>query len=362
MGVLDGIDRPALAAVLPGLGSEARPSGRRRQRDLPPRALPRVRPDGAFLRAGDSRRREAEDRPDVGRRGGGEGDRDDARGLRPPEVVGAQLHRETSRGATSTTGDVDVIVTDGFTGNVILKVSESLAHMVEEALKQEITRSLQASMGFLLSKDAFRAFKKRLDYSEIGGVPLLGVKGACLIGHGRSTAKAVRNAIRAADDFARARHPGEDPREGARVRSGAAQPLTSRRSGRGGTDVSRHDRGHRRGRSRADPDERRPREDGRHERRVDHVTRTGIRERRMAGGLGRPLGLRRGGVARGAGGRGGPAPRARRHHPRHGHAGPAHSVRGLHRPAEARGEEGRRVGPERRAARGGSTAFTSPTA
>ncbi len=100
-------------------------------------------------------------------------------------------------------GDVDVIVTDGFTGNVILKVSESLAHLVEEALKQEITRSLQASMGFLLSKDAFRSFKKRLDYSEYGGAPLLGVNGACLIGHGRSNAKAVRNAIRAADDFVR---------------------------------------------------------------------------------------------------------------------------------------------------------------
>ncbi|MDL1952103.1 hypothetical protein FBQ97_20160, partial [Acidobacteria bacterium ACD] len=104
-------------------------------------------------------------------------------------------------------GEVDVIVTDGFTGNVILKVSESLAHLVEEALKQEITRSLQASMGFLLSKDAFRAFKKRLDYSEYGGAPLLGVKGACLIGHGRSNTKAVRNAVRAADEFARRRIP-----------------------------------------------------------------------------------------------------------------------------------------------------------
>src|ERR1035441_2341185 len=100
-------------------------------------------------------------------------------------------------------GDVDVIVTDGFTGNVILKVSESLAHLVEEALKQEISRSLQASMGFLLSKDAFRSFKKSLDYSEDGGAPRLGVKGSFLMGHGRSNAKAVRNAIRAADEFVR---------------------------------------------------------------------------------------------------------------------------------------------------------------
>ncbi|MEO8056365.1 MAG: phosphate--acyl-ACP acyltransferase, partial [Acidobacteriota bacterium] len=104
-------------------------------------------------------------------------------------------------------GDVDVIVTDGFTGNVILKVSESLAHLVEQALKQEITRSLQASMGFLLSKDAFRSFKRRLDYSEYGGAPLLGVKGACFIGHGHSNAKAVRNAIKAAHDFVQRRIP-----------------------------------------------------------------------------------------------------------------------------------------------------------
>jgi len=106
-------------------------------------------------------------------------------------------------------GDVDVIVTDGFTGNVILKVSESLVHLVEEALKQEITRSLQASMGFLLSKDAFRSFKKRLDYTEYGGAPLLGVNGACLIGHGRSTAKAVRSAVRAAHEFVQHQVPAK---------------------------------------------------------------------------------------------------------------------------------------------------------
>jgi len=98
-------------------------------------------------------------------------------------------------------------VTDGFTGNVVLKASESLAKLVEEALKQEITRSLQASMGFLLTKDAFRAFRKRLDYTEYGGAPLLGVRGAVLIGHGSSNARAVRNGVKALDDFARRRIP-----------------------------------------------------------------------------------------------------------------------------------------------------------
>ena len=147
-------------------------------------------------------------------------------------------------------GDVDVIVTDGFTGNVILKVSESLAHLVEEALKQEITRSLQASMGFLLSKDAFRSFKKRLDYSEYGGAPLLGVNGACFIGHGRSNAqgRAQRHPGRAR--LRPARHSGEDPRAGAHVRAAAALPVTSRLPSSRRDHVSRHDRRHRPGRSR----------------------------------------------------------------------------------------------------------------
>ena len=100
-------------------------------------------------------------------------------------------------------GAVDVIVTDGFTGNVILKVAEALADMVEQLLREEIKRTLQASVGFLLSKSAFRRFKQRLDYSEYGGAPLLGVKGCVIIGHGRSSAKAVKNAIRFAAEFSR---------------------------------------------------------------------------------------------------------------------------------------------------------------
>ena len=102
-------------------------------------------------------------------------------------------------------GRVDVIVTDGFTGNVILKVSESLSEMVEQLLREEIKRTLKASVGFLLSRSAFRRFKTRLDYSEYGGAPLLGVKGCVIICHGRSSAKAVKNAIRLAAEFSRQR-------------------------------------------------------------------------------------------------------------------------------------------------------------
>ncbi|HKF45117.1 MAG TPA: phosphate acyltransferase PlsX [Thermoanaerobaculia bacterium] len=100
-------------------------------------------------------------------------------------------------------GKVDVIVTDGFTGNVILKVSESLSEMVEQLLREEIKSTLKASVGFLLSRSAFRRFKSRLDYSEYGGAPLLGVKGCVIICHGRSSAKAVKNAIRFAAEFSR---------------------------------------------------------------------------------------------------------------------------------------------------------------
>jgi len=100
------------------------------------------------------------------------------------------------------TGETDVIVCDGFVGNVALKVSEGLVdaikHMLQESLRATVTRQ----MGYLLARSAFADFKKRVDYSEFGGAPLLGVKGVCIICHGRSSAKAVRNAIRVAQEFA----------------------------------------------------------------------------------------------------------------------------------------------------------------
>jgi glycerol-3-phosphate acyltransferase PlsX len=102
-------------------------------------------------------------------------------------------------------GRCDVIVTDGFTGNVLLKASESLAEMIQKSLREEVTKSMKASVGFLLSKSAFRSFKTRIDYSEYGGAPLLGVKKCCIIGHGRSSAKAIKNAIRLAAEFSRKR-------------------------------------------------------------------------------------------------------------------------------------------------------------
>jgi glycerol-3-phosphate acyltransferase PlsX len=99
-------------------------------------------------------------------------------------------------------GNADVIVCDGFTGNVVLKSSESLAEMLSKMIREEITRGVTRKIGALLTKGAFAAIKKRTDYSEYGGAPLLGVNGGCIISHGRSNAKAIKNAVRVARDFA----------------------------------------------------------------------------------------------------------------------------------------------------------------
>jgi phosphate acyltransferase len=99
-------------------------------------------------------------------------------------------------------GNVDVIVCDGFVGNVALKVSEGLVFTVRAILKESLSATVTRQVGFLLSRKAFDDFKKRLDYSEYGGAPLLGLKGVCIIGHGSSNPNAIKNAIRVAAEFA----------------------------------------------------------------------------------------------------------------------------------------------------------------
>jgi len=99
-------------------------------------------------------------------------------------------------------GNADVIVCDGFIGNVVLKAGEALAEMMSKLIKEEITRTVTRKVGALLVKGAFDGLKKRTDYSEYGGAPLLGVNGGCIISHGRSNAKAIKNAVRVARDFA----------------------------------------------------------------------------------------------------------------------------------------------------------------
>jgi glycerol-3-phosphate acyltransferase PlsX len=99
------------------------------------------------------------------------------------------------------TGRVDVVVMDGFTGNVVLKACETLAELVIDLIREEVGRDLRRKLGAFLLKPAFRAARRRSDAGEVGGAPLLGVKGCCVIGHGRSTARAVRHGIRTAAEF-----------------------------------------------------------------------------------------------------------------------------------------------------------------
>lgn len=95
-------------------------------------------------------------------------------------------------------GRCDCIICDGFVGNVVLKVSESLVETVIEFLKREIKKNLLAKFGVVFMKTAFSGLKKQIDYAEYGGAPLLGIDGVVIICHGRSNAKAIKNAIKAA--------------------------------------------------------------------------------------------------------------------------------------------------------------------
>ncbi|MCK5227327.1 MAG: phosphate acyltransferase PlsX [Desulfobulbaceae bacterium] len=106
-------------------------------------------------------------------------------------------------GRDTFTGDVDVIVCDGFVGNVCLKVSEGLAEAILSMLRDEISKSFKAKIGYMLAKDAFADFKKRVDYAEYGGAPLLGFNGAGIVCHGRSNATAIKNAIKVAAELVR---------------------------------------------------------------------------------------------------------------------------------------------------------------
>src|SRR5215510_258643 len=136
-------------------------------------------------------------------------------GVRRPRIGLLSIGEEDSKGNELTkeafkslkrapiifTGDVDVIVCDGFTGNVALKLSEGLYEAFASMLKQELQKTLSAKVGAIFAQNAFRQFKHRLDYSEYGGAPLLGVKGITIVCHGRSNANAIKNAVRVAEEF-----------------------------------------------------------------------------------------------------------------------------------------------------------------
>jgi glycerol-3-phosphate acyltransferase PlsX len=101
-------------------------------------------------------------------------------------------------------GNADVAVCDGFVGNVALKSIEGVGKLVSVLLRESLKSTVTSQVGALLSRKAFNEFKKRLDYSEYGGAPLLGVRGVCIVGHGSSNEKAIMNGIRVAAEFAQA--------------------------------------------------------------------------------------------------------------------------------------------------------------
>lgn len=103
------------------------------------------------------------------------------------------------------TARVDVIVCDGFVGNVALKVSEGIVEVIKQLLRDNLSATITRKIGYMLSRPAYTDFKKRVDYSEYGGALLLGVRGVSVICHGRSNPNAIKNAIRVAKEFADAR-------------------------------------------------------------------------------------------------------------------------------------------------------------
>lgn len=204
LGSLPGVDRPALATALPTLkGTPCVLLDVGANVDCKPYNLEQFAVMGELY----SRSVLKIPRPRVGLLSIGE-----------EEAKGNELTRETFpllkqlpinfignvEGRDLYNGNADVIVCDGFVGNVALKTTEGLAKLVRDLLRASLTSTVTAQVGALLSRKAFNEFRKRLDYSEYGGVPLLGVKGVCIIGHGSSNEKAIFNGIRVAAEFAQA--------------------------------------------------------------------------------------------------------------------------------------------------------------
>jgi glycerol-3-phosphate acyltransferase PlsX len=204
IGTVAGVDRPALAAVLPNV------KGRTVLLDVGANVGTKAQHLREFAVMGHFYAQEVIGTPSprVGLMSIGE-----------EEGKGTDLTREVFKVLKSTglnfvgnvegrdvfNGSVDVIVCDGFVGNVILKSAEAVAEMVGKMLREEIERGVRTKVGYLFAKPAFDAFRKRTDYSEFGAAPLLGVNGGCFIGHGRSNAHAIQNAIRRATEFSAAR-------------------------------------------------------------------------------------------------------------------------------------------------------------
>jgi glycerol-3-phosphate acyltransferase PlsX len=205
LGATPGVDRPALAAVFPTApGNPAMLLDVGANVDCSPQNLEQFAVMGdVYFRAM------------FGRRAGGHAPRVGLLSIGEEEGKGNDLTREAFQllkqlplnfvgnveGRDLYNGQVDVIVADGFVGNVALKISEGVANLVRTALKESLKATITRQVGALLSRSAFTDFKKRLDHTEYGGAPLLGVRGVCIITHGSSNANAMKNAVRVAAEF-----------------------------------------------------------------------------------------------------------------------------------------------------------------
>ena len=202
-GMLPGVDRPALASAFPTrIGTSAVMLDVGANVDCTAKML------GQFAIMGDAYSRVIfhVDKPRVGLLSIGEEEhKGNALTHEAQPILKALEHIHfvgNVEGRDVYNGSVDVIVCDGFVGNVALKVSEGLADAIGKMLKESLTATVTRKLGALLARNAFREFKRRVDYSEYGGAPLLGLRGICIICHGSSTPKAIRNAIRLAKEFA----------------------------------------------------------------------------------------------------------------------------------------------------------------
>ncbi len=203
IGAIQGVDRPALAAVLPN------PKGNTVVLDVGANIDSRASHLRQFAVMGYFYAQEilGTSSPRVGLMSVGE-----------EETKGTDLTREVFQEMQATgfnfignvegsdvfKGTVDVVVCDGFVGNVILKSAEGLAGAVASMMREELAQSWRTRLGYLLARPAFAGFRRRVDYREYGAAPLLGVEGGCFIGHGRSNPKAVRNSILRAVEFCEA--------------------------------------------------------------------------------------------------------------------------------------------------------------
>jgi glycerol-3-phosphate acyltransferase PlsX len=203
VGVLRGVDRPAIAAVLPNL------KGHSVLLDVGANVDPKPWHLFQFAVMGNVYARDilGIQRPRVGLLSVGE---EEGKGNELTREAYEQLKDSSLNflgnveGRDIYNGHCDVVVTDGFTGNVALKISESLAEMVGSLIREELMRDVRSKIGAALAKPAFDRFKKRVDYAEMGGAPLLGIDGGAIICHGSSPVKAIKNAVRVAADWAKA--------------------------------------------------------------------------------------------------------------------------------------------------------------